>query len=116
MEGVFLVSILLSKLRHAFALLFLTGTSIFAAWVVLGSWLPTTPVALTLVGLFFVCGPVGAFWMLYDCARHKKTPFRYFLFAFVPYAFVIYYFERVRPRTATAVTVGAANQHPKLDE
>ena len=103
-ESGFLVPIVLSKLHYVLAFLFLTSTTIFAGWVVLGSWLPTGPVATTLVGLFFLCGPLGALWMLLDCFRHKKTPSLYFLFAFVPYAFVIYYFGRVRPRMATSAT------------
>jgi len=36
--------------------------------------------------------------MLYDCAIREKPPSIYYLIAFVPYAFIWYYFERVRPR------------------
>jgi len=96
------------KLRHVFAFLFLTGTSIFAAWVVLGPWVPKTALEEGLVVTFFLCGPLGALWMLYDCIRQRKTPFAYFLLAFVPYGFIFYYLERVRPRAGKAFSGTAA--------
>jgi glycopeptide antibiotics resistance protein len=92
------------KLRHVFAVLFLTATSVFATWVVVGPWFPKTVLAQVLVGSFFVCGPLGAFWMLSDCIRERKTPFVYFLLAFIPFGFIFYYLERVRPRAATTVS------------
>ena len=100
------------KLRHFFAFLFLTGTSIFAVWVVTGSWMPKTDLELGLVGAFFVCAPAGGLWMLYDCFRQRNTPFAYFLLSFVPYGFVFYYFERVRPRKRTMSSVATNEQHP----
>ena len=57
-----------------------------------------------LVVSFFLCGPLGALWMLYDCVRHRKTPSWYFVLAFVPYGFIFYYLERVRGRTRTVVS------------
>lgn len=41
---------------------------------------------------------VGAFWMMYFSVRHEKRPLPMFLLAFVPFASLWYYFERVRPR------------------
>jgi len=96
------------KPRHVLAFLFLTGTSIFAAWAVLGPWIPKTALEEGFVVAFFLCGSLGALWMLYDCIRQRKTPFVYFLLAFVPYGFVFYYLERVRPRARKAVSGTAA--------
>ena len=78
--------------------LVLATLTLFMGWVVLGSWLPKSSVVLTSLILLFVCAPLGAFWMLYDCSRNEKAPFMYFVLAFVPYAFVWYYLEHVRPR------------------
>lgn len=80
------------------ALLVLASTSVFAASVVLGTWLPKSTIAVGALIAFFVCAPIGALWMLYDCSVREKPPFIYFLMAVVPYAFVWYYIERVRPR------------------
>ncbi len=78
--------------------LVLTALTLFMAWVVLGSWFPKNTLVVTSLILLFVCAPLGALWMLYDCSRIEKAPFMYFVLAFVPYAFVWYYLERVRPR------------------
>ncbi|SRR2546427_9307417 len=83
--------------------LVLASLSVFAAWIVLGSWLPKSTAVLGSIILFFICAPIGALWMLYDCSRHEKHPLIYFLLAFFPYVFVWYYFERVRPRTNRSI-------------
>ena len=45
----------------------------------------------------FAIPPVGAFWMMYMSIRYEKNPFPMVMLAFVPYTFLWYYFERVRP-------------------
>jgi len=43
--------------------------------------------------------PFGVLWMLYQTFRHEPKPLPYAALAFcVPFAWVWYYFERVRPR------------------
>jgi hypothetical protein len=54
------------------------------------------PVFVFLVVVVFAVPPIGAFWMLYMSVRHEKKPLPLMLLAFVPYAFLWYYFERVR--------------------
>jgi hypothetical protein len=83
---------------HLLAFLVLISLTAFAASVVFGTWFPKTTVAMAAVVVFFVCAPIGALWMLYDCSMREKPPFIYFLLAFVPYAFVWYYLDRVRSR------------------
>jgi hypothetical protein len=87
------------KLRHVFAFLFLAGTTALAAWVVLGTWIPQTDLAQILVGGYFLCAAIGAFWMLVDCVRQRKTPFSHFFLVFVPYGFIFYYLEGARAGT-----------------
>lgn len=67
------------------------------AWLITVPGPPRGPMLLLLV-LLFAVPPVGAFWMMYQVIRHERQPF--FLIAmalFVPFAFLWYYFERVRP-------------------
>jgi apolipoprotein N-acyltransferase len=50
------------------------------------------------VALFFVA-PLGAFWMMYMAIRYEKHPLPMVLLAaFIPFTFLWYYAERVRPR------------------
>ena len=54
-------------------------------------------IMFALVALFGIA-PVGAFWMMYTAVRHEKNPFPLLLLAlFIPFTFLWYYFERVRP-------------------
>jgi hypothetical protein len=42
--------------------------------------------------------PLGAFWMAYMAIRYEKDPWPMVLLGlFVPFAFLWYYFERVKP-------------------
>lgn len=84
-------------------------------WIALGFlitgvafWLAVGPAVsnrllLTLVVPVFVIPPFGAFWMMYSAARYEKHPLSMVLLAFVPYAFLWYYFDRVRPRRLTGI-------------
>jgi hypothetical protein len=82
-------------------------------WVLLGLailrtafWLITTsagqnPLIILLSVLVFAVPPLGTFWMFYVTIRYEKRPLPLILVAFVPYAFLWYYFERVRPGKLT---------------
>ncbi len=59
---------------------------------------PTGPV-LFAIWVLFAIPPLGAFWMMYMAARYERDPVSLILLAiFIPFTFVWYYFERVRPR------------------
>jgi hypothetical protein len=50
-----------------------------------------------------VLQPFFGIWMLYQVIRHEAKPLPYvFLVAFVPFSYVWYYIERVRPRNRVA--------------
>ena len=55
------------------------------------------PFLVFLVVVVFAVPPVGAFWMLYVAIRYEMHPLPMVFMAFVPYAFLWYYFDRVRP-------------------
>jgi len=58
----------------------------------------SNPVMLFAVVALFVIPPLGAFWMIYMSIRYEKRPMPLLLLAFfIPFTFVWYYFERVRP-------------------
>lgn len=48
--------------------------------------------------ILFGVPPLGAFWMMYVSIRHEKNPVPLVFLAFIPFSFLWYYFERVRPR------------------
>jgi hypothetical protein len=69
-----------------------------AAWMITVPGPPRGPVLFLFV-IIFAVPPVGAFWMLYQVIRYEKQPLPLILLAFfVPFVFLWYYFERVRPR------------------
>lgn len=68
-----------------------------AAWIVLGPWYAKSQVELFLAGMFFLVPNIGTIWMLYVAVRFEKHPLPFVLLAFIPYAFLWDYFERVRP-------------------
>jgi hypothetical protein len=57
---------------------------------------PQNPILVSLVVVVFTASPIGAFWMLYVAIRYETHPLSMVLIAFIPYAFLWYYFERVR--------------------
>jgi hypothetical protein len=71
------------------------------AWVITLPGIPPDYLAILFFALFSV-GPLGAFWMLYMAIRYEKHPLPLILLAFLPYSFLWYYFERVRPRKQTS--------------
>ena len=67
-------------------------------YVVISAWFPKNLATESLVFMFFCAPSAGAFWMLYVAIRNERHPLPLILLAFVPYAFLWYYFERVRPK------------------
>jgi hypothetical protein len=57
----------------------------------------SNPAVLFALVVLFTILPVGAFWMMYMSIRHEKSPLPMLLLAFIPFTFVWFYFERVRP-------------------
>lgn len=68
-------------------------------WILTLQGVPRNPLLTLLVVVIFVVSPVGSFWMLYMLIRHEKLPLPMVLLAFIPYTFLWYYFECVRPQT-----------------
>ena len=66
-------------------------------WLITMPGTTRNPVLMLLIGIVFVVLPLGAFWMLYVSLRQEKHPLPIILLAFIPYTFLWYYFERVRP-------------------
>lgn len=87
-----------SRITQAVTLFVLAVLAGFSVWAVVGPWFPGGTVARALLFMFFICAPIGSFWMIYDCARQEKRLPMHFLLALLPYAFVWYYFDRVKPR------------------
>lgn len=73
------------------------GVAGLAFWMVTSSGIPRNPLFVILLVMVFGVSPVGTFWMFYVAIRNEKRPWPMILLAFVPYAFLWYYFERVRP-------------------
>ncbi len=79
-----------------------------AFWMVTTSGIPRNPFIVFLFVAVYAVAPVGAFWMLYVAIRNERHPLPIVLLAFLPFAFLWYYFERVRPgkhRTRVPTTV-----------
>jgi hypothetical protein len=83
-------------------LLFALVTGI-AFWMITVPGAVKSPLLIFLVIVIFTIPPVGAFWMLYMAIRHEKHPLPMIILAFVPYAFLWYYFERFRLSKRTSV-------------
>lgn len=75
------------------ALIFLSGR---------GQIPESNPVVMLLLILLFASAPLGSFWMMYMSIRYEKSPLPMVALAlFVPFTFLWYYFERVRPGKLT---------------
>ncbi len=77
--------------------LLLLGITCLGLWIVTSPGIPNTRVAMVLEVAFFVTSGLGGTWMLYTAIRYEKHPFSFILLACIPYFFLWYYFERVRP-------------------
>ena len=54
------------------------------------------PVPVTVFIVTDIVATLGAFWMMYVALRCEKNPWPMFWLAFLPFASLWYYFERVR--------------------
>lgn len=68
------------------------------AWVVFTPGRIRDPFALFMLVILFVAPNIGTIWMLYMAIRFERHSLPFALLAFVPYAFLWYYFQRVRPK------------------
>lgn len=60
------------------------------------------PVVLVILIALFGIAPLGAFWMMYMSIRCEKKPLAMLVLALlIPFTFLWYYFERVRPKNFT---------------
>lgn len=67
---------------------------------------PLTGLALPVLWILFSIPALGAFWMMYMAARYERDSFSLILLAvFIPFTFLWYYFERVRPRKMRRIQV-----------
>lgn len=70
----------------------------FAFWAVTTPGTPQNPLFVALLVIVFGGAPIGSFWMMYQVIRYEKNPWPLLLYAFfIPFSFLWYYFERVRP-------------------
>jgi hypothetical protein len=99
------------KMRHLFWALLMLAAVILGVWIVLGPWNPRNNFELFAVMFFFMGTPIGGFWMIYRSIRYEKKPLGYVILAFVPLAFLWYYFERVRPFKFQTPHHAAQNDH-----
>ena len=67
-----------------------------AFWTIVAEG-PENPLLVFLVVVIFAMPSLGAFWMLYMAIRYETHPLPMILLAFVPYSFLWYYLEQVRP-------------------
>ena len=84
------------QVRNAALICLSLAVIVFGAWVTVGPWHRMGAVETGLTIIILSAHTPGAFWMLYHCIRYEQHPFPYILLAFVPYAFLWYYFERVK--------------------
>ena len=75
---------------------FLVSLSGFALWILFRVGVVTSPPLLFLLFTFFAAPSIGGMWMIYLSIRYEEHPLTFVLLAFVPYAFVWYYFDRAR--------------------
>jgi hypothetical protein len=85
------------SMKTLFWFLLLVSVTGLGFWFVISPW-PKNPIVLFLIAVFFGVASVGGLWMLFMAIRYEKHPALIIILVFVPYAFLWYYFERVRPR------------------
>jgi len=78
-------------------ILLVAGLCSLMAWVVFSRWFTRDPFLIFILIVLFVTPNLGTIWMLYVSVRFEKSPLPFALLAFVPYSFIWYYFQRVRP-------------------
>lgn len=80
---------------------FAVAVDVFLVWFALRTdtvrGLPFAGVVMPLAAVAGAIAPIGTVWMWYQSIRYESRAWPYVLLAFfVPYAFVWYYFSRVR--------------------
>jgi hypothetical protein len=78
------------------SVLLVVALTLLAGWLVVGSWVPEHPLLNFLLVVFFAIPNVGALWMIYIAIRYEAKPFLFVGLAFIPFAFLWYYFCRYR--------------------
>jgi hypothetical protein len=84
-------------MRTLLWVLLIGGLTLVALWIVMAPWFPQNIFVITIVAALFGLSSLGGFWMLYMAIRHERHPLRFVGLSLLPYAFIWYYFERVRP-------------------
>src|SRR5437660_11379298 len=72
------------------------ATVAVTTWVIMTPGKPQNPSLILVLMIVYAAAPVGTFWMLYAVVRRENRPLPMVLLAFVPFAFLWYYFEHVR--------------------
>jgi hypothetical protein len=88
---------LISIMRILFWVLLGLAVTGLAFYMITSPWFPVNPATMFLAFIVFGVSPIGSFWMLYVAIRNERRPLPFILLAFLPYTFLWYYFERVRP-------------------
>jgi len=86
-----------AQMRTPLWVLLIGTVTAVALWIVIGPWFPQNVLVITSVASFFGLSALGGFWMLYMAVRYERDPVRFVGLSLVPFAFIWYYFERVRP-------------------
>ena len=84
-------------MRVAFWVLLGLGASGLAFWLIASNIVPQNPLVKMFIIALFTLPSVGSFWMLYMVVRHERSPLGYIILAFIPFTFMWYYFDRVKP-------------------
>lgn len=65
-------------------------------WMIVNPDVPGKTLFVVLYTVLSAFMALGTLWMIYYSFQHEKSPWPMILLAFVPFAFLWYYFERVR--------------------
>ena len=86
-------------LLHVLIALALTCIAIFT---VISSWYPKNAAEMFAAGAYVAFASIGQWWMIFMIVRQERKMWRLIWVALLPFSFIWYYFERVRPRRAGA--------------
>jgi hypothetical protein len=85
------------QMRTLLWIFLIGGLTLLAFWVVVGPWFPQNSVVIGAIAASFGLSASGGFWMLYMAVRYERHPLRFVALSLLPFAFIWYYVERVRP-------------------
>ena len=80
-------------------------------WAFNTQWTPRNDWEVLVLGIVCAVSPLGGLWVFYQAIRYEKDLLPYLLLGFLPFSFVWYYFERMRPHRATRLPVRWVNGH-----